>query len=197
MKNIELKISLSNFKKIIHNLQQIGAHHQGKIHQVDTYFRCAQGRLKLREIDYRVFELIFYKRPDIKSGKVSNYQIININNSEIKVIKQNLKDAFGELVVVEKDRNLWISKHTRIHLDCVNNLGNFLELETVIDKINFTEAAKEYHELFDLLKLKKYKQYSQSYSDLIYQKINHGSKIIPSTPLADIPYSLSFLNLDI
>lgn len=168
MKNIELKIFLDDFKEIATLLKKIGARHKERLYQTDTYYNCKTGRLKLREINNRDFELIFYQRPDGGNSKVSNYEILNIKRGQLKAIKSVLSKSFGEKNIIKKERRLWMYKNTRIHLDRVNNLWKFLELETIV-KNGFREARVEHNEIINLLGLSKYKKYDKSYSDLFYK----------------------------
>jgi len=167
MKNIELKISLPNNINMSKALKEIGAKHKGKLFQVDTYFCCSKGRLKTREINNKKFEIIFYQRPNKKASKVSNYQIINLDKSQLEEIKHLFKNIFGEKTVVKKRRDLWIYKNTRIHLDKVLGLGAFLELETVVNKITINKAREENNEIINLLRINNFKKLSKSYSDMI------------------------------
>mgnify|MGYP001564535197 CR=1 FL=1 len=170
MKNIELKIFLDDFKDINFILKKIGAKYKGKFHQVDVYYWCKGGRLKLRKIDGQNFELIFYKRSDSNHSRLSDYQIFSIPKKRIKPIKSILNKVYGEKNIVRKERSLWIYKHTRIHFDNVVKLGKFLELETVMEKINFKQAMKEYDKIVKMLNLSKYKIYNKSYSDLLLKE---------------------------
>ncbi len=168
MKNIELKIFLDDFKEITTLLKKTGARYKERLYQTDTYYNCKTGRLKLREINKRDFQLIFYQRPDRGSSRVSNYEILNIKRGRLKAIKSVLSKSFGEKNIIKKERRLWVYKNTRIHLDKVRGAGNFLELETEI-KNSFKEARAEHNEVINLLNLRKYKKYDKSYSDLFLQ----------------------------
>jgi len=170
MKNIELKILLSNFRHISAILKKMGAKFKSRLSQIDTYYNCKNGRLKLREINGKNFELIFYQRPDTKKSKISDYNVLKFNRSNIEDIKNILTRAMGENVTVKKERNLWIYKNTRIHLDDVNKLGKFLELETVIDGINLINAKKEHEKVIKLLNIAQCKKIKKSYSDLLLNK---------------------------
>jgi len=170
MKNIELKIILDNFSNIIQILKKSGAQFKGELLQIDTYFNCKEGRLKLREINSRGFELIFYQRPDKKNSKMSNYQILKFKKNQANDIKTILKNSLGEKITVRKERKLWMYKNTRIHLDVVKKLGHFLELETVIRGDNLKNAKKEHIEIINLLKISRFKKISVSYSDLLLAK---------------------------
>ena len=166
MKNIELKVILRDPETVIRRLKKIRARFIGKLAQADTYFNCRKGRLKLREINRKSFELIYYKRPDTKSSKVCDYQVLPIESSQKENIKLLLSKALGTRIAVTKVRNLWLKKNTRIHLDKVRNLGNYLELETVVKK-GILNAKKEQQDVIELLGISKAKKVDVSYGDLL------------------------------
>jgi len=166
MKNIELKIILSNPKTIIRKLRVAKARFAGKLDQVDTYYNSQKGRLKLREINKKIFELIYYERPDTKRSKISNYKVVPIKRNFLTQIKNVLMKTFGKKVIVKKERNLWLHKNTRIHIDKVRDLGNYLELETVVKK-GISSAKKEQQEIINLLGINEAKKIDVSYSDLL------------------------------
>jgi len=167
MKNIELKVYVDNFKQIISLLKKSGAKHEHKLHQIDTYYKCDEGRIKLREISNKNFQLIFYKRPNSYASKLSSYFILNLNKDQFKIMKLILSVAYDSINVIKKKRDLWVYKHTRIHLDSVSSLGKFLELETVVNRINSKQAIKEHNDVINFLKLARLKRYDKSYSDLL------------------------------
>lgn len=172
MKNIELKISLDNFYPIIKILGKEKAKRVAILNQIDTYYNYPKARLKIREINNKYFEIILYRRPDKKSSKVSNYEVTKVDNQKTKnLVKKIFIGLFGEKVVIKKKRELWIYKNTRIHLDQVDKLGKFLELETVVNKINFAQAQTEHKAAIKILHLEKYSKISKSYSDLLIAKI--------------------------
>ena len=168
MKNIELKVEVDNFKNIINKLKKNGATERGVLSQTDTYYNC-KDRLKLREENGKVFRLVFYVRPNKKEAKVSNFDIIDFDKKQAMALKEVLKKAYGEKVVVKKERRLWMYKSTRIHLDKVGNLGTFLELETLVKK-DMKSAMQEYEKLVDFLELDNYKKLTKSYSDMLLGK---------------------------
>ena len=70
---------------------------------------------------------------------------------------------------MKKNANLFWFNNTRIHLDKVKELGNFLELETlVID--GKADAEKRFDEIVRLLNLDLSKQIKKSYKNLIAEK---------------------------
>ncbi|OGY47999.1 MAG: hypothetical protein A3J65_00175 [Candidatus Buchananbacteria bacterium RIFCSPHIGHO2_02_FULL_45_11b] len=167
MKNIELKIKVNDFRRTEKRLKRLGAKYCGALNQKDTYFNCAEGRLKIRETNNKNFELIFYQRPDKSIDKLSNYSIVPINKAQLKRLKNILTLSLGIKVTVSKKRKLWLFKNTRIHFDNIDKLGKFLELETVLKKISKTKGKKEYFEIYNLLELTPFKKINKSYSDLL------------------------------
>lgn len=171
MKNIELKVKVKELGSVLRLLPEIRAKKAARLLQVDTYFKIRTGaRLKTREINRNRFELIYYKRPDLKISKLSVYQVVVLNSQNIREVKSLLTVLFGVLVIVKKERNFWMYKHTRVYLDKVMGLGNFVELETVIKNIKYEDAVKEHKEVIRLLRLDKYKKIPVSYSDLLLKK---------------------------
>ncbi|HEY6399053.1 MAG TPA: cytidine deaminase [Solirubrobacteraceae bacterium] len=108
----------------------LGAEDHGVLLQRDTYFAGANGRLKLREQGETGSELIAYRRPDATGPEESTYVIAPVGAPEELV--EALDAALGTLVVVVKRRRLFIWENVRIHLDEVEGLGMFLELEALV-----------------------------------------------------------------
>jgi len=167
MKNIELKIKVDNFKEIEESLKKIGTKYNCELIQKDTYFKTRKNRLKLREINNTDYELIYYKRDNIAVKKMSDYQLILLSKDQYKQTKKKLTNSPGVKIIVSKRRALWLYKNTRIHLDKVNRLGDFLELETVLSNISREQGEREYFELIDILGLNKFQKIKQSYCDLL------------------------------
>jgi predicted adenylyl cyclase CyaB len=100
------------------------------LRQRDTFFRCGTGRLKLRQVDTGGAELIFYERPDVPGVKRSTYEITPV--ADANSLRAVLSSALGVTQVVEKTRTLYLVGQTRVHLDSVDGLGEFLELEVML-----------------------------------------------------------------
>lgn len=176
MRNIELKVKVEVFKVLKEKLFAIDANRDNVQHQVDTYFHTKKGRLKLREINEKEFKLIYYERPDNVESKVSTYEIVSLDKFEVEKVKSILSSVNGVLTVVDKERELWIYKNNRIHLDNVTGLGRYVELETVINDISMSEAQIEHKEIIDLLELGQYEKCAVSYSDLLLDNFKHRVK---------------------
>ncbi len=100
------------------------------IEQTDTFFAAGQGRLKLRVFADGRGELIFYERPDLVGPKTSHYCLAPVADGA--ALLAVLAAALPQQGVVRKRRELLLCGRTRIHLDRVEGLGDFLELEVVL-----------------------------------------------------------------
>ena len=100
------------------------------IRQQDTFFPCAHGRLKLRQLAENHGELIAYRRADVSGTKQSDY-LLSRTDAPAK-LRAVLARALGTGTVVTKTRLLYLVGQTRVHLDEVIGLGSFLELEVVL-----------------------------------------------------------------
>jgi adenylate cyclase, class 2 len=167
-KNIEIKARSGDLSRARQLAKALGARKRAMLRQVDTYFNAPSGRLKLREItgSERRAELIWYDRPDRASARASRYFVVPVGDP--KVLKIALSAALGVSRIVRKRRELWIFKNVRIHLDRVDGLGSFIELEAVVDPRHRPAASRQ-----NLLKVQRALRIeasmlvSQSYSDLI------------------------------
>ena len=165
MKNLEFKANCDSLDALRRHLVDLRAEHRRTMKQLDTYFNVPQGRLKLREIDTNEAQLIYYERSDLAKSRYSNYQICDI--PEPAAFKQIATMAWGVKGIVEKQRELWMFGDTRIHLDEITDLGQFVELETVIRNQTEAEAHAEHQLVKDTLGIKEEELISVSYSDLI------------------------------
>jgi len=129
--NIELKARLASLDDARHIATRIATSRLPDEHQIDTYFPCKAGRLKLREIVGVASQLIWYDRPDENDAKSSRYQIMPVHDPT--ALKHALTAALGVWVAVDKHREIFLFKSVRIHLDRVARLGEFLEFEAVLD----------------------------------------------------------------
>jgi predicted adenylyl cyclase CyaB len=139
-RNIELKARLPDLAAARRIAEQVATANLGIQRQTDTYFRCSQGRLKLRELEGRPAQLIGYLRPDQASAKASDYRIVEI--ADVEAIRAVLTETLGILAVVVKQREIFLHHNVRIHLDLVERLGTFIEFEAVLDNGVDAEAGR-------------------------------------------------------
>lgn len=107
----------------------LGAQDHGEIRQRDTYFAVTRGGLKLREETSGRAHLIQFERASEPQQRESRYRIVEIDDPE--ALRLALAAAIGTIVVVSKTRRLFLWRQVRIHLDTVDGLGSFVELEAV------------------------------------------------------------------
>lgn len=142
-RNIEFKARIHDPRAVRKNACELAKSSPETVHQTDTYFFAKHGRLKLRETSVSTrSELIGYDREDTATEKLSSYRLLPVEQST--VAKELLSDALGIRCIVKKVRQIWLVDSTRIHLDEVENLGDFLEIEVVLTPAQ-TEA--EGHEI--------------------------------------------------
>lgn len=133
--NIEIKAGVVDFEGLRSRVETLCGSAGELVPQEDTFFNTTEGRLKLRitpapEGESRRGQLIHYWRLDAAGPKRSEYFIFETDEPEI--LKQVLSGALGIRGVVRKKRWLYWAGNTRIHLDQVEGLGSFLELEVVM-----------------------------------------------------------------
>jgi predicted adenylyl cyclase CyaB len=130
--NIEIKAHAQNFTQIKARAETLSDAPVEVITQEDTFFNTPQGRLKLRVLPGEQSQLIYYARSEKQGPKRSDYHIFRTADAEN--LKRVLELAFGVRGVVRKTRYLYLVGQTRIHLDNVEGLGQFVELEVVLQE---------------------------------------------------------------
>lgn len=100
------------------------------LHQVDVFFRSTDARLKLRILGPDRGELIRYERANLAEVRPSRYVIARTPDPE--VLLDILSRALGQVGIVKKTRQVYLVGQTRVHIDAVEELGDFLELEVVL-----------------------------------------------------------------
>jgi predicted adenylyl cyclase CyaB len=140
-RNIEIKARVTDLNIIADRLKALHIKKSAVIRQADIFFENPQGRLKLRRFSDHSGELIFYQRSDLKGPKTSIYDIYR--TTDPAGLEKILRLAYPVLGEVEKTRDLYLTGPTRIHLDRVAGLGNFLELEVVMENGQPAEAGEQ------------------------------------------------------
>ena len=130
--NIEIKARVRDFDEIRRRAESISDFPLAVILQEDIFFNVPQGRLKLRLLAPDRGQLIYYQRVDQGGPKRSDYQISE--TMDPNSLRQVLEMAYGIRGVVKKTRYLYLVGQTRIHLDDVEGLGQFMELEVVLQE---------------------------------------------------------------
>ena len=165
MRNVELKSRDPDPARTLELALTLGASDEGEIEQRDTYFGGSRARVKLREQTPGEDELIAYRRPDDDDAQVSDY--LRVPVPAAAALKEALDAAYGTKVVVAKRRRLLLWENVRIHLDQVEGLGSYMELEGLVDGDDDGPARERVERLRKELEIDDANLVAGSYSDLL------------------------------
>lgn len=164
--NIEIKARVPDLAVVEARARSVADQGPFDLAQDDTFFACSNGRLKLRELAPDHGEVIFYQRPDISGPKLSQYFISPTLSPS--VLRDTLARALGVVGRVRKRRRLYLAENTRIHLDQVEGLGAFLELEVVLSRTqSIADGEAVAHRLMSLLGISNADLEPVAYVDLL------------------------------
>jgi predicted adenylyl cyclase CyaB len=165
-RNVEIKAAVTDLGRVAGACATLAATEPTHLQQEDTFFHCPRGRLKLRKFSAGAGELIHYERPDDAGPKTSRYVLVP--TSEPDRLRDALAAAYGVLGVVRKQRTVRLVGRTRVHLDTVEDLGAFVELEVVLDDAEPVEpAVAEAHRLMAALGIGEEQLVRGAYLDLL------------------------------
>jgi adenylate cyclase class 2 len=167
--NVEFKARCNQPERIREILIGKGADYKGKDHQIDIYFNVPNGRLKLRKGNIEN-SLIAYEREDYAGAKQSNIHLVRVEPESN--LEQALTITLGVKVIVDKQRDIYFIENVKFHVDEVEGLGSFMEVEAIdsegtIGRERLQEQCNHYRKL---LGVREEDMISQSYSDLLLQK---------------------------
>ncbi|MNK17722.1 CYTH domain protein [compost metagenome] len=168
-RNVEIKAQVDSLAAIEPLAAALSGQEPVVIAQDDTFFACASGRLKLRAFADGSGELIFYRRADDTGPKESFYIVSPTNSPD--TLREALVLAYGATGRVKKHRTVFMAGRTRIHLDRVEDLGEFLELEVVLREDESAQAGmEEAHTLMAGLGIAPGQLLSGAYVDLLAER---------------------------
>src|SRR4051812_37534496 len=174
-RNVELKARDRDPRRSLERARALGAEDRGELRQRDTYFATPAGRLKLREQEPGGAELIAYERADAATARESRYRIATV--SDPAALREALGAALGSTVVVDKRRRLLVWEGVRIHLDDVEGLGTFVELEGVAaEDSDLTAEAERVARLRAELEIADADLVAPSYADLVGAAPDEGAE---------------------
>lgn len=167
--NIEIKARCADPNQVRQTLLHQNARFIGEDHQVDTYFQVDNGRLKLREGNIEN-ALIFYQRNDQAGPKKSDVTMYQCEPNPN--LKEVLTVALGAKAVVDKRRSIYFIDNVKFHVDEVQGLGNFVEIEAIALNGEKTEAEllEQCHFYMGLLNIQATDLLETSYSDMIIDR---------------------------
>ena len=165
-RNVEIKARIESVQALTPLAAALADQGPREIVQDDTFFACPNGRLKLRAFSATDGQLIFYQRPDQVGPKESFFLISPTASPD--TLREALTLAYGQAGRVLKRRTLYLAGRTRIHLDRVQGLGDFLELEVVMADGEAAEAgAAVAHDLLAKLGVAPDQLVDHAYVDLL------------------------------
>jgi adenylate cyclase len=165
-RNIEIKARVASIEALMPSARALADRGPEMIAQDDTFFGRATGRLKLRVFADGHGELIAYERLDAAGPKTSDYLITPVANPD--ALRATLARALGVTGRVIKQRTLFLVGRTRVHLDRIEGLGEFLELEVVLrDDESEAQGVAEAHAMLERLRVDASQLVSGAYVDLL------------------------------
>lgn len=167
-RNVEIKARVGDLAALEAAVARLAGHGPTVIAQDDSFFHCTRGRLKLRQFADGSAELIAYERADTAGPKLSTYQRVPVTDPA--ALRAALAASCGIRGRVRKRRTLYLIGATRVHLDLVDGLGAFVELEVVLDEVQTAaEGQAVACQLLAALHIGPAQLVAQAYVDLLEQ----------------------------
>jgi len=165
-RNIEIKARIESVALLTPRVAELASEGPLEIAQDDTFFACDTGRLKLRAFSNDSGELIFYQRVNQTGPKESFY--LRSPTTSPENLRESLSLAYGQIGRIRKYRTLFLVGRTRVHLDRVEGLGHFLELEVMlVDDEPVEHGVREASDLMEQLGIQPSQLVEGAYLDLI------------------------------
>jgi len=165
-RNIEIKARLADPDQAGEIARQLAGKAGEELVQEDIFFCVPNGRMKLRILKPDYGELIFYQRADEANARVSSYAI-SVTREPARLLEV-LSLSLAPRLIVRKRRELYLVGQSRIHVDSVEGLGSFLEIEYVMRPgEDEAEARRVVHELMTRLNIKDEDLINRAYVDLL------------------------------
>ncbi len=167
-RNVEIKARIENVGLVVPKVAGLATSGPIEIAQDDTFFNCVTGRLKLRAFSNDAGELIFYRRANQAGPKESFF--IRSPTSSPETLRESLSLAYGQIGRIRKYRTLFLVGRTRVHLDRVEDLGHFLELEVMLEDGESSEVGvREASDLMERLGIQPTQLIEGAYLDLMLE----------------------------
>ena len=165
-RNIEIKARVGDLAAVRAAAVGLGAQQLVTEDQVDRYYELdGARRVKLRSIAGGRAEMIHYHRPEDGGVRASDYEVTPVRDEQAGVC---LVPPGQPLVTVRKRREVLLLDNVRIHLDSVDDLGTFLELEAVVDAAHDEPRCRgQIDAILGALGVAQADLLRQSYSDML------------------------------
>lgn len=140
--------------------------------QLDTFFDVPTGYLKIRQDEDGQTVLVAYHRDtDVSSNshRPSDFKLAPVADGH-KMIAA-LGHVLPKGLTVVKQRDFWMYQNTKIHVDKIDGLGVFVELETLVGPFcSAAQAAEECKAVIKWLQLDREKPIGVPYVELLRKK---------------------------
>jgi predicted adenylyl cyclase CyaB len=165
-RNIEIKARVPGLATFRAKAASLASSPKQIINQTDTFFVVSRGRLKVRAFSDGSGELISYERADQQGPKESVYTRVTCDDAQ--ALTWALSRVLSVRGIVAKEREVFLVGRTRVHLDQVENLGCFVELEVVLEPGEPAEEGRcEAHHLLRSLQIPEQALVAEAYIDLL------------------------------
>ncbi len=169
MRNLEAKFRLADLATARAAARALGYADAASFAQRDTFFAAAHGKLKLREQPPKAWLIHYARGAGDGALMLSRYEIVVV--AEPGRTRTMLAAALGVLAEVRKHRTLLTRRNVRLHLDRVDGLGSFGEIEAVLDdKASIETARAEIDELLSTLGIGAADLIDVSYFELMVRR---------------------------
>jgi predicted adenylyl cyclase CyaB len=163
-RNVEIKARVVDWEQMRQRVAAIADRPPEMLQQEDVFFTVPRGRLKLRTQNGAA-ELIYYLRENSSGPRQCDYLRLPIPDPA--ATREMLALVHGQRGIIRKTRWLYMVGQTRIHLDRVENLGDFVELEVVLrDDQRLEEGAAVARDLMARLDIREDHLVDRAYVDL-------------------------------
>ena len=164
--NFEFKARTDNLHLLEQKLLELNPLYKGEDHQTDTYFNVPSGRMKLREGNIEQ-ALIYYQRANEAEARTS--RVLLYQAPVDARLKEILTSALGIKTIVHKRRRIYFIDNVKFHFDCVDSLGNFIEVEAIDSNgsIGINRLKSQCSTYAELFSIKPGDYVAESYSELI------------------------------
>ena len=164
--NVEIKARIGDYETLERRAAELSDGAPDSVTQRDVFFNAPRGRLKLRFLDDGTGELIYYERPDSSGPATSRY--VCFETAAPARLEELLSMSHGARATVRKRRRIYHAGQTRIHLDRVDGLGDFVELEVVLrDGQGPGEGSAIARQMMEALGIEKARLIDVAYVDLL------------------------------
>jgi predicted adenylyl cyclase CyaB len=188
MRNVEVKARARGWEPLWERAHALAGELPEELLQQDTYFAVAEGYLKLR-VSSAGAELIRYRRSRLSGDEPATSEYVRVPVAEPGPLREALAEALGVVGIVSKRRWVFHVGRSRIHLDEVENLGCFLEVEVVLDPDEDARCGEtELVALLESLAVPLEERIAGSYLDLLRESyspeevLRGGRRVRTKTP---------------